>query len=380
MYSIENSIKYLLFLLFSVGIMIPHHWDFGIDIGYLTIYYEEVIVMFLFPLIILKLLVTLKINKNILYILLLFFIIIFFSSFGLLNANSLIIIFKDIRIIMEVGIILFAISLIKLKYQDMIFLQYLIAFSMTIYLFQYLYSFIWETYLMTIMDEGMSLGLKRIVLDNHVAVLFMLPFIYFMNKKIFIYLFIIIFIISLLSMKRTDIGLLLILSLLFIKELNIKYIAIFIFVLILFAIIILNLEFGSRFLNIIDGSADTRLYGIITAFNDFLEKPLFGYGFGKEMVVTIKNIGGVDLSKNFIDNSYLTLFVKIGLIGFLLYISIFIKLIYKEINRSIVVFMLLFFSFGFFSAYMLTGSRMTLYIIPFAYLCVNNFTYTRKKK
>ena len=380
MYSIENSIKYLLFLLFSVGIMIPHHWDFGIDIGYLTIYYEEIIVMFLFPLIILKLLVTLKINKNILYILLLFFIIIFFSIFGLLNANSLIIIFKDIRVIMEVGIILFAISLIKLKYQDMIFLQYLIAFSMTIYLFQYLYSFIWETYLMTIMDEGMSLGLKRIVLDNHVAVLFMLPFIYFMNKKIFIYLFIIIFIISLLSMKRTDIGLLLILSLLFIKELNIKYIAIFIFVLILFAIIILNLEFGSRFLNIMDGSANTRLYGIITSFNDFLEKPLFGYGFGKEMVVTIKNIGGVDLSKNFIDNSYLTLFVKIGLIGFLLYISIFIKLIYKEINRSIVVFMLLFFSFGFFSAYMLTGSRMTLYIIPFAYLCVNNFTYTRKKK
>jgi len=380
MYSIENSIKYLLFLLFSVGIMIPHHWDFGIDIGYLTIYYEEVIVMFLFPLIILKLLVTLKINKNILYILLLFFIIIFFSSFGLLNANSLIIIFKDIRIIMEVGIILFAISLIKLKYQDMIFLQYLIAFSMTIYLFQYLYSFIWEAYLMTIMNEGMSLGLKRIVLDNHVAVLFMLPFIYFMNKKIFIYLFIIIFIISLLSMKRTDIGLLLILSLLFIKELNIKYIAIVIFVLILFIIMILNLEFGSRFLNIIDGSADTRLYGIITAFNDFLEKPLFGYGFGKEMVVTIQNIGGVDLSKNFIDNSYLTLFVKIGLIGFLLYISIFIKLIYKETNRSIVVFMLLFFLFGFFSAYMLTGSRMTLYIIPFAYLCVNNFTYTRKKK
>lgn len=373
--TLEDYIKVLLLALFSIGIVIPQHWDFGIQISMVTIYYEEIIVLFLIILVFCKFLIDLSFKKKYLYMLYFIVTILFFILVGIMYKNTLIVIFKDIRVLLELAIILISISYVKFNKYELNFLIYLVTFSISIYFLQYMYSFLFETYLMNLMDEGMSLGLKRINLGNHIAVVFMLPFIYYLNKKLFYYIFFIVAVISVLSVKRTDIGLLLLLSLLFVKKFNLKYLILLFGILILITSSIFVTSLGDRFFNLFDGSADTRLYGIINAFSEFIEKPLIGYGFGKEMIVTIQDIGGVDLSKNFIDNSYLTILVKMGAIGFILYIIFLLKITNSQFNKITLVYYFLIFGYAFFSAYLIIGSRILLYAIPFAFLCTKNINF-----
>lgn len=124
----------------------------------------------------------------------------------------------------------------------------------------------------------------------------------------------------------------------------IKIFIVFIFVLILFYIIYINLDHTSlvfrRFINlyneIFGGSLDNADSSLIirmnlkmSAIRCFTEYPLIGYGFGAFRNYAYKTIG-ISL---YAHNNYLELLASTGLIGFILYYSAFIVLIRKIFSK-----------------------------------------------
>ncbi len=364
----NKILSFHFYLLFFLGLSIPQHWDIGVWVNGVTIYLEDAISISILLTILFISLAKLRVYYINPYLLALLLFVFIGLAWGLaingLSVNT----FRDLRIVCELLVISYALSIIEFKKSDATFVSKLIFAGLIIYFIQYMYSYLSGSYLMSMADSTQSMGFSRINLSNHVIAILGLPLIYHSCRPLFYPVLTLVCIIALLGLKRTDIGLILLTLLFLLKGMKPKNLIYLLTASILLLISLSQSIFAERFENIVDGSADTRWFGIINAFNMFLDSPWLGFGFGSEMQVTITSVGGVDLSKTYIDNSYITLLFKTGILGFILYFIFYFGVLVNSRNFFYSVQNLQFISFGLFSAFMFTGPRTVLYFFPLLYL------------
>jgi len=363
--------------LYPIGILIPHWYEFGINIKGKYLYYEDFLSFFAFSYIILNLAVKYKLVLN-RQILLVFTIVILGILTAFINGNSILYLLKDIRIpfyIIVTTIFFFMIhKYITLKEVLLSIKVYIIV--SVLYFIMILYSYLFKTFLYLYRDEVLSLGLDRLSYGNEISIFILTTVVIIFKKEKLIksyWLFPLIlqnFIYIITSLRRAFIIFLFANFYLYVKNIillnfskGIRVLAIsvvFIFVFIM-AIIFL----GKR-ISLEEGSLATRLFSYFYNIEMVITNhPILGYGLGSVMLVTKKNIGGFDLEKNFVDSSIITSIYKFGIIfgsAYLISIFIIFKRFVKCLKEKNIILSVLF-AFSIFSSYLITAQREIIYIL-----------------
>jgi len=126
-------------------------------------------------------------------------------------------------------------------------------------------------------------------------------------------------------------------------------------------------EFGGRFGSMtggVDGSIATRLFSISANIDKIKEQWILGYGFGSSMIVATLKTGGVELQKNFVDNSIVVILFKVGIVGLTLFGILLWKIFSVLHDRSIRQFYIIFVViFSMTSAFLIAGQRLVIYLL-----------------
>ena len=147
-----------------------------------------------------------------------------------------------------------------------------------------------------------------------------------------------------------------------------------------------ELRVQNRITSLNDDSTNYRLLNYKEAIEGIIDNPLFGVGIGNWKILSIKyaqeRIKGYEISKH-VHNDFLHITAEIGIIGGLIFISIFItililpfKQLFNKVNQSLAILLILclliysidsFFNFPRIRPY----SQLNFFVITIIYSWIN---------
>lgn len=368
-------------LFMCLGMAIPQFHTFGFPVGFAFIYIEELFLGLLITITLVGLIWKGKFSKNgfILLILWVFLVLIGFAR-AVQFGNNLTDILRDLRIPICYLCLIPLIINLRLRIGEVRYVIKAACVGIAVFTILDLISLATNSLLMNFRNEKMVAGLgNRLVYGNEIIPVFMMPLMIwgFRNKlwsgRLTGYVIFVAIILTFIAYKRTLLGLWIIalvltglMGLRFKRKL--RFFALIILCTIVFVPFFLNTKLYERISGAfegVEGSYQVRMFAYATNAVKILDHPLVGHGFGARMLVSLKGVHGQGHEHTFVDNSYITVLYKVGILGFVLWLTwLYVFFTKLESEKGIIlIYVIMWALFAVFSAYISNTNRTICYLI-----------------
>ncbi len=366
-----------------LGMAIPQYHAFGLPVGFAYIYVEELFFAFLLLISVMNLFLTGRFSRKGFKFLFLGTILI---GFGLVRAlqmhNDFVDILRDLRIPFCYLAFIPLIVNLRLTLDEVRYVVKAACVGIAVFFLLDVVSLATNSLLMSYRNPKMVAGLgSRLVYGNEIIPVFLVPLmIWGFRRKVFsgaatLYVILMAIMLTFIAYKRVLLGLWVIALVLtgtlgLSLRRKIKFVALLGLCGALALPFFLQTQLAGRILPLfsgeeVEGSYQVRMFSYATNALKVLEHPWAGHGLGARMIVALKGVHGQGEEHTFVDNSYITVLYKVGVVGFLLWLAwLYLFFTNLEAERGIVlIYALMWALMAIFSAFISNTVRTVAYLM-----------------